>query len=277
MHRSTHRTLGRVLVAVAVLAALSLLAASCGDDPDTSNGNDDTTTSEDPMTDPLDGSTFTSTSVTGHELVDGSAVRLMFEDGQLGLSAGCNQMGGGYSLDGDRLVIDGAMRSTEMACDPPLMDQDSWLASWVGEGLTWRLDGAVLTLSGADVVMELTAETTDEGGTVEGSWELDTILSGEVASSVPADVETPTLDITADQMSVFTGCNRGGATVEVSEGSITFGPLRLTRMACPEPAMQLEATVTAVLDGTVPYTVTAELLTIGDESSGLVWRRASSD
>ena len=227
------------------------------------------------MTDPLDGSTFTSTSVTGHDLVPGSTVRLSFEDGQLGVSAGCNQMGGGYSLVDDRLQIDGAMRSTEMACDPPLMDQDTWLAGWIADGPSWQLDGDTLTLTGGDVVMELVDETA--GATIEGAWELETIVSGDAASSVPADVETPTLEIIGDEVSVFTGCNRGGATIEAADGTLTFGPMRLTRMACPDPAMQLEGTVAATLEGTVPYTVTAERLTIGDDGAQLVWRRAGSD
>ena len=242
MRASLHRTLTRVAAVGAALTALSLLAASCGDDPEGTAGSDDTpassaddgtegTDSEDTMTDPLDGSTFTSTSVTGHDLVAGTSARVSFEDGQLGVSAGCNQMGGGYSLDGDQLVIDGPMRTTEMACDPPLMDQDAWLADWVGAGLTWQLDGDTLTLSGGDIAMELRAEVAGDG-TIEGTWQLDTIVSGDAASSVPAEVETPTLEITGDQVSVFTGCNRGGTTIETTEDSITFGPLRLPHMAC---------------------------------------------
>lgn len=285
MTRAHSHRAPRLLKTLTAIVAISLLAAACGEDP--AADDDGTPTSHPPggatespdtsagvSTDnPLEGTTFTSTSLTGHDLVAGTAVRLSF-DGQLGVSAGCNSMGGGYSLDGDRLVIDGPMWTTEMACDPPLMDQDTWLASWISDGLTWVLAGDVLTLTGGDVVMELAAESA-EPGTVEGSWELDTILSGETASSVPADVETPTLEFTGLQVSAFTGCNRGAAPVEIAEDTITFGPLRLTRMACPEPAMQLEATVAATLEGTVPFTVTADRLTMGDERSGLVWRRTS--
>ena len=249
-----------------VVVALGVIAVSCGEDASVSSS------SGGPMTDPLTDSTFTSTSVRGRDLVADTAVRVSFEDGQLGLSAGCNSMGGAYSLDGDRLVIDGPMRSTEMACDPPLMDQDSWLSGWFADGLTWRLDADRLTLTGADVVMELTAGNVAVG-TVEGIWQLETILNGETASSVPAEVKVPTLEINRGRVSVYTGCNRGDATIEVTEESIAFGPLRLTRMACSESAMQVEAAIAAALDGSAPYTVTADRLTIGDDRAGLVWRR----
>ena len=277
MRVSLRRTLTRVAAVGVAVAALNLLAASCGDDPEDTTSNNDPPasaaddrggdTSEDPVTDPLDGSTFISTSVTGHDLVDGTEVRLSFEDGQLGVSAGCNSMGGAYSIVDDRLEIEGAMRTTEMACEAPLMDQDRWLAEWVAKGLTWQRDGDTLTLTGGDVVMELVDESA--GGTIEGAWQLETIISSEAASSVPAEVETPTMEITGDQVSVFTGCNRGGATVESSDGSLTFGPMRLTRMACAEAAMQLEATVAAAFEGTVPFTVTADRLTIGERPARL--------
>ena len=48
-------------------------------------------------------------------------------------------------------------------------------------------------------------------------------------------------------------------------------------MACPDPAMQLESTVAATLEGTVPFTVTADRLTIGDDGAQLVWRRTGTD
>ena len=46
----------------------------------------------------LDGRTFLSTGVQGQTLVPGSTIRLSFKDGQLGISAGCNRMGGAYSI-----------------------------------------------------------------------------------------------------------------------------------------------------------------------------------
>lgn len=282
-HPRHHAVTRHAATALLALALVGLMATACGEEqadettttttaePAGETGNGDT---EEDMSDPLDGTVFLSTSVTGRDLVPDSTVRLSFEDGQIGVSAGCNSMGGGYSLDGDQIVIDGEMRSTLMGCEQALMDQDTWLGAWVNAGLTWQLDGTTLTLTGDDVTMELAAEQPAGDGTVEGAWQLDTIIDGETAASVPADVETPTLEVTGDQVNVFTGCNRGGGTVEVADTTLTFGPMRLTRMACDEPAMALEATVTRLLDGAVPYVLKGELLTLGDDDAGLVWRRA---
>ena len=46
---------------------------------------------------------------------------------------------------------------------------------------------------------------------------------------------------------------------------ITFGALALTRMACDEPAMKLEATVSRVLDGQKTFDIYGPKLTITDQ------------
>ena len=79
----------------------------------------------------LDGRTFLSTRVTrdgaDRPLVAGSRIRLTFQaDGTLGANAGCNSIGGAWKLEGGMLVYSvGSM--TAMACEQPLMDQDTWL------------------------------------------------------------------------------------------------------------------------------------------------------
>ena len=42
----------------------------------------------------LDGTTYESTSVEGHDLVPGEPVRLVFEDDTMSVSAGCNTLFG---------------------------------------------------------------------------------------------------------------------------------------------------------------------------------------
>jgi heat shock protein HslJ len=57
---------------------------------------------------------------------------------------------------------------------------------------------------------------------------------------------------------VFAGCNRGSTSFAPSEdpvdgagGSMTFGPLAMTKMACEPDVQGVETAVVAVLDGTV--------------------------
>ena len=48
-------------------------------------------------------------------------------------------MGGAYVINGERLAVE-QMMTTEMACEPALMEQDQWLAA--------LLDGAIVALAG---------------------------------------------------------------------------------------------------------------------------------
>lgn len=267
--------MGRSRVSLGVLAGvavLGLLVAACGDGG-SSTGTEGGAPSTTGGTSPADlvGS-FTSTSVTGHDLAPGSQVVLTFEGDELGANAGCNLLGAPYELDGDTLSWPELPRATMMACEPALMDQDTWLTAWLMAGVTWSLDGDQLTLGGEGVTMVLQAAVV--GGEPTGAWELETITSGDSASSVPADVEVPTLELTGEEVLVFTGCNSGGGSYQLGDGTITFDPLRLTMMACEGAAGEVEASVTAVLDGTVPYVVEGDSLTMGAEGATLVWRRA---
>ena len=63
------------------------------------------------------------------------------------------------------------------------------------------------------------------------------------------------------------GCNTLNGPATVGEGTIAFGPIATTRMACPEGVMGLEAHVLAVLDGEVTYTIDGDVLTLTNEAA----------
>ena len=46
----------------------------------------------------------------------------------------------------------------------------------------------------------------------------------------------------------------------ITDTTITFGPLALTRKACPQPQMDLENAVVSVLGGEVSYTIDSSAL-----------------
>jgi heat shock protein HslJ len=204
-------------------------------------------------------------------LVAGSQVRLWFGGGQVGASAGCNSMGGPYTIVGDRIVAR-QLSTTEMACDPALMNQDRWLA-----GL---LDGATITLAGDELTLAkdgvglilLDREVADPDRPLIGTrWVVDGLVSGGAVSSVPVGV-VATLTFADRRVDVEAGCNRGGGPVTVTETTITFGPIALTKMACPGGAMEVERAVKAVLTGEVRYTVEAGTLTLDAGAFGLTLR-----
>ena len=246
-------TLARVGAVVAVLT----LAAGCGSGDEAA---DPSPTYAGPApAEWLDGSTFTSTEVTGHELVEGTQIELTFEGDRLSASAGCNTQGAPYSLDDGRLAWTEDPASTMMGCDADLMEQDEWLAGLFTAGVDLAGDADGMTLTSGDVTITLTgasAATADLSDLLGTTWTLTTLIDGAgddgSASSVPTDVRTPTLKVDADGSAALdTGCNRGSLTVEVDGDALSFGPGMLTKMACPGAAGDVEKAMLAVLDGTV--------------------------
>lgn len=279
---------------VVVLAAMGLALAACGDDDDdgaaatTVESADGTEGSTSVSTSPegpgpidaadLDGRTFIATEAVGHELVEGSEVRLQFGPDGVSGTGGCNQLvAAPWSLEDDVLVVSGPMAMTEMACDPPaLMEQDAWLADLLTGRPTVALDGDTLTLTSGDTVLTLTdREVADPDRELEGTaWELESLVTADAVSSVPTGVTTPTLTIADGRLQVHLGCNRGNAEVTVGDGTLEIGPLATTRMACPGDGDQVEQHLGQVLTGTVEYSIEADQLTLTNGDVGAVYRAA---
>jgi heat shock protein HslJ len=260
-------------VVMSLCLAMLMPLAACGDDSAGSDGSSDASPAPVTAAD-LAGRTFVSTSVTGFELIDGTEIRISFEEDHLSASAGCNTVGGAYTVENDLLSVS-EPSATLMACDPKLMTQDDQLIGFLTDDPAISLKDDVLTLTGAEVTVEMREESSGgSGAPLAGTtWTLDSIVDGESASSVPSGVEPPTLEISdAGEASVFTGCNRGGASIEVTDATLTFGPLRLTKMACGDDATAVEATVTSIIDGKVDYSINGDVLTVSKDAQALEYR-----
>ena len=104
---------------------------------------------------------------------------------------------------------------------------------------------------------------------LEGTtWVVEGLIRDQAASSVPAGLQA-SLVFAAGRVAAQTGCNRGNASATVAGDAITFGPMALTRMACPQPAMDLEAFVTGVLQGEVTFTIDGDALHLLGAGGGL--------
>ena len=227
----------------------------------------------------LDGRQFLSTSVMqGDEeiqLVVDTRIQVTFEDGRVGINAGCNTMSGEYTLEDDTLVV-GQMAMTEMGCDPPRMEQDEWVASFFGDQPTVALDGDELVLTVGDTSITLLDREVaiPDLELVGPTWTVDSIFSGDAVSSVPMGVVATLVFHDDGTVEVSPGCNSGSGDYTVDdEGSITFSSIALTRMACQGPAMQMESTVLAVLEADgLTYSIDALNLQLmaGTEGLGLV-------
>jgi heat shock protein HslJ len=261
MNRSSITVLGPALLAVALVACSSSSGGS------SSPGGPSASAS-------LDGHTYLSTQLEGAILVPGTQVRLSFTDGNLNAHGGCNMMGGAYRIEGDRIRTT-QMSMTEMACDPPRMQQDEWLGRFLSD-VAFTVEGDTLTLTdGTATLTLLDEEVAIPDKPLDGTrWVLDGLVTGDAVSSVPAGV-TASMRIDGSRLELQAGCNQGGGSVEIAPDTVTFGPIALTKMACEGGAMSVENAVIGVMAGTVPYTIDGDTLTLGADATRLVFRAAS--
>jgi heat shock protein HslJ len=216
----------------------------------------------------LAGRVFIVTGATGHDLVAGTEITLTFDAGRIGVSAGCNQMGGGYTIKDGTLDI-GPMISTEMACEAPLMAQDQWIAAFL-PGASVTLDGDTLTLAKDGVTLTATDKTVARPDQpLEGTtWVVESLVTNQAVSSMPQGV-TASLVFAEGKVAVDTGCNRGNGAAAIAATAITFGPVATTKMACAGPAGEVEQQVLAVLAGDVAWTIDADVLQLRGAAGGL--------
>ena len=223
------------------------------------------------------GREFWSTGVDGHDLVPDTDVSIRFgQDGSVGASAGCNSMGGTWSLDGTTLNVE-ISQMTEMGCPDDRFAQDDWLTAFLGSGLTATLEADELVLTGAGVTMTLLdRQVADPDRPLEGtSWVLDAIQAGSgdsgAVSSVPAGVRA-IVSLEGGRLSVDTGCNTGGAAASVDGSTLTIGPLGLTKRGCQDGAAAVERSMTQILKGALAFELDGQVLRLLGPDGGLHFR-----
>ena len=239
--------------AIALLALAGLTLAACGSDDD--NGADSANA---PTADELSGLRFVSSDVTGYDLVEGTEITMAFDDDAVSVNAGCNTLNGGYEIT-DGAFVAGQFAMTMMACDEPLMAQDTWLSEFLSASPAISLDGSTLSLTGDETT--ITLDEVEPAGLVGTTWVVSGTVANEAVTVSAVDSEA-SMTITDDQAQIDTGCNTGSSTVEITDTTITFGPIALTRMACDEELTRLENSVLAVLQGEVTYEIDGDTLSL---------------
>ena len=92
---------------------------------------------------------------------------------------------------------------------------------------------------------------------------IDWVLANIDGQPVDQATKPPTLLVQYGKVVGFDGCNRyTGPLKESSPGKISVGPLAATRMACPEPSMQLADRFTARMNKVSGYTFLAGQLAL---------------
>lgn len=218
------------------------------------------------------GMDFNLESTEGYELVADDA-RISFPGNRdFSFSAGCNSLGGIFSLEEDVFTL-GEASSSMMGCDTALMDEDTWFIEFFQSSPILSFDGERLTFTGTEaklVFLDSEIATPDQD-LVGPIWEINTFIDGDMANAYNL-AEPPTLSFSADgNVGIFGGCNEGGGSYEVGDdGSILFSELMSTDMACDESTMTAEGHVFSVLgESGLTFEIDANRLTIMGSSLGI--------
>ena len=229
---------------------------------------------EDTAPSALAGLTFVASEVTGaYTIVPGSTITVAFaNDGTLSARAGCNYMSGGYTVDGDRLVLPN-MATTAMGCEQALMDQDTWLSAFLASSPTYAYADAVLTLSNGTDTIVMSAPVAGPSAVDATGWKLTGLISksNDAVSVTAVDAGLNAwIRFAAGEAVLNTSCNNGTGTAEVGGTSIIWGPLATTLIACDGASGTTEQAMLAVLQGETNYSLT-------DNAGGTVLEIMSAD
>ncbi|MDQ0795002.1 META domain-containing protein [Streptomyces sp. B1I3] len=185
-------------------------------------------------------------------------------------SLGCNRFTADVRVDGDKVTV-GSGTTTEMGCQEDVQQFETAL----GRAFSGELEAAV---TGGGEHKELTL-TTAEGDSIAltseppapltgTAWKVTGLVSGKVATSLPAGTENRAHLTFGKGGSVEggLGCNSFHGKAAVSGSTITFGPLASTRKMCPGPRMELERALLGVLEGKTAYSIGHRSLSLTAES-----------
>lgn len=239
------------LAALVVGAALLTACAGAGDSPD------------------VEGRTYISTQISGFEPVAGTEVTLSFSGNQVSARAGCNTMFGDATWAGSHLDVT-ELAVTEMGCEAHLAAQDQELIALLTSEPDVTVTGTALTMAGEGTAgaVQIDFEELLDAELEGTAWNVTGLEENEAVSSLPQGV-TAWLRLADGQVEVDYGCNTGGGPATVGEGTIEFGPLIATLMACADEAMAVENHLTALLSGTVEYEIDGETLRLTAGGQGV--------
>ncbi|MGW1654565.1 META domain-containing protein [Streptomyces atratus] len=179
---------------------------------------------------------------------------------------GCNRFTADVRIDGETITV-GPGTSTSMACEKDVQRFEAAMSGAFSGELTAAVAKKTLVLSAENG--DSIALTAQRPARLTGTtWTVTTLVSGTVASSLPAGAqERARLSFGKDGSVQGTlGCNRFRGTAAVSGSTITFGRIDGTKMMCPASRMKLERELLAILDGRTTYRIDHRTLSLTAEN-----------
>ncbi|MGW5847990.1 META domain-containing protein [Streptomyces sp. NPDC055254] len=261
------RVRGHVPVGLALLLTLAACGAPAGSGSGPAPGASGSWTVE-------------SLTTGGRTLHAPPAARVDFADGRATGNYGCNSFTASAVPDGTSALTVTPGATTAMACEN--QDFENAFAQLFQGRLALDRGPDRLTLKTADgsTIALTTRLPVPDAPLTATEWTVDSLVSGESVSSVPADAAgrarfTLAADSTA---SGNLGCNRFSGKATVDGPSIGFGPLTSTRMACEGGAGEVERTLTRLFAaGPLAWKIEGRTLTLtAPDGTGLTAKAASA-
>ncbi|WP_166348685.1 META domain-containing protein [Phytoactinopolyspora limicola] len=204
-------------------------------------------------------------------LADDYRVTLTIDGTQIGGVSACNHYGATASRDGDTFAI-AEIESTAMGCEPTAMDLEVAYHEALRDVATATREGDVLVLAGPLTDLRFTeippVPTAELVGT---EWLLDTLIDGEVASSVGGDPAT--LLLAADgSLTATTGCRELIGQYTEAGGEVVVTELAVTDQLCPDELQAQDEHVIDVIGDGFQADVEGDRLTLTSTGGlGLVY------
>ena len=204
------------------------------------------------------------------------------DDGKVVGSAGCNQYGSDYHLDGTVLSISPPI-STKMYCSEPegLMEQEARFLELLASAAECQIENnrlEIIDASGAPVLTFMKGIPIDLAGT---SWTLTSLIDegGSMAPIVTGTTVTAIFDAGGIRVSGLAGCNHYSADYTRNGADITIKSAVRTDMYCGEPEglMDQEDRYLSLLTDVSSYWVEGDRLILSDKEGAdlLVLDRAA--
>lgn len=186
----------------------------------------------------LSGREFMSESLEGRTLVTGTEIRVLFRESNLSAHAGCNTMSGNYRFDGSVLVVS-EMGSTEIGCDPPLSEQDEWLAGFLQARPAAELAEPRLTLASATETLTLIDREvgSPDRELVGTHWVGNGIGDGTSVSIGPGSDLLTVMFGSDGRVAAFSGCQHGSGDFFASKGVMEITDFTFDGVPCSNPTL----------------------------------------
>ena len=212
------------------------------------------------------------------DVLAGTEVTALFQDGTVGGTAGCNNYFANYEVDGNQLTV-GVGGTTMMACPQPIMAQESAYMTNLAASAAYLITGDQLQIAGADGKTLLTYSVLQPISLTGTVWQLTMYNNGnEALVSTLAGTEVTAVFGEDGSLSGSAGCNNYNATYTVADDALTVSAPATTRMMCAEPAgvMEQESAYLAALAMAASYAIVGDELEIADADGSMLLTYAAA-